>query len=307
MQEVEQRLSVGLGLFSIGLGLAELAAPESVAGFSGVPDGPASHKTVQSLGVREIGHGIALLSEPDRPVWAWARVCGDIIDLAYLGSFYGDERARRDRLALATAAVLGVTAVDLIAAQRLSRFGRAAGGARSRGVRVEHVVSVNRSIEEVYCFWRNFSNFPRFMRHLESVEVLDARRSRWRAKAPAGLRVGWDAEVLEDRENEWISWRSIEGSGIENSGSVRFQPAPGARGTEVRVELRYKPPAGELGRIFAYLFGEEPDQQIYEDLKRFKQLVETGEIPISEGVGLWRPAQPVSDQTRLRALAGVTR
>jgi uncharacterized membrane protein len=176
---------------------------------------------------------------------------------------------------------------------------------RSSRVRVERVTTVNKPVHEVYEFWREFQNFPRFMRHLESVEVLGDRRSRWRAKAPAGQTVEWEAEMLEDRQDEWIAWRSLPGSQVENSGSVRFSPAPGARGTEVRVQLQYSPPAGRVGRGIAWLFGEEPEQQIHDDLHRFKQLMETGEIPLSDGPSLWRPAQPARDPEEIRRLAGV--
>jgi len=174
----------------------------------------------------------------------------------------------------------------------------------SSGVRVERAATINRPIEEVYNFWRNFQNFPRFMRHVESVEILGERFSRWRAKGPAGMTVEWEAEMIEDRD-DWIAWRSMEGADVQNSGSVRFQRAPGVRGTEVRVQLEYYPPAGALGRGIAWLFGEEPAQQIADDLRRAKQLLETGEIPLSEGPGLWRPAQPAADPQQIRDLAGV--
>jgi uncharacterized membrane protein len=171
-------------------------------------------------------------------------------------------------------------------------------------VRVERVTTVNRPIHEVYDFWKRFENFPKFMRHLVSVESLPNGRSRWRAKGPAGMTVEWEAELIEERQSEWIAWRSVEGSGIQNSGSVRFSPAPGARGTEVRVQLQYNPPAGSVGRGIAWLFGEEPDQQIHHDLHRFKQLMETGEIPLSDGPSLLRAARPTDPKT-IRNLAGV--
>jgi uncharacterized membrane protein len=119
------------------------------------------------------------------------------------------------------------------------------------------------------------------------------------------MTVEWDAEIITERENEAISWRSVEGADVENHGSVTFEHAPGARGTEVRVELSYIPPAGELGRVVAKLFGEEPEQQVRDDLRRFKQLMETGEIPLSDGPGLWRPAQPAGSADEVRSLAGV--
>jgi uncharacterized membrane protein len=144
------------------------------------------------------------------------------------------------------------------------------------------------------------------MRHLQSVEVLDATRSRWRASAPAGMKVQWEAEIVEEREPELIAWRSVEGSTIRNSGSVRFVRAPGARGTEVHVDMRYEPPAGTVGRSIAWLFGRDADQQISDDLRRVKQLLETGEIAVSEGPGLKRAAQPASNPDKLRQLAGAT-
>lgn len=202
----------------------------------------------------------------------------------------------------ALAAAGGFAAYKTITARR----------ARARGewshadeaVKVEQVTTINRPVHEVYQFWRSFDNFPTFMRHLTSVESLGGGRSRWRAKAPAGMSVEWEAELLEDREDDWIAWRSIPGSGVENSGSVRFKPAPGARGTEVRVQLQYRPPAGAVGRGIAWLFGKEPQQQVQEDLHRVKQLLETGEIAISDGPSLTRAARP-DDQATIKSLAGV--
>lgn len=305
-----EALALGLGWFSVALGAAELLAPRGVARLIGVREGDATSSVLRAMGARKLGTGIAILTEPDRAAWLWARVGGDALDLSLLGSALagddGDDVDRR-RLAAATAAVVGVAALDVICAQQLSGLEaeRPLARPRRQDVRVERAETINRPIEEVYQFWRNFENFPKFMRHLQSVEVLDERRSRWRARGPAGMTVEWEAELVQDRENEWIAWRSIEGSQIENSGSVRFQRAPGARGTEVRVQLQYSPPAGALGRGLARLFGEEPAQQIRDDLRRFKQLMETGEIPLSEGPGLWRPAQPPRRPEDIRTIAGV--
>ena len=300
-----EKLAVGLGLFSIGLGLAELFAPRSVARAIGMPD--ASDGILQTFGAREIANGVAILAQPDNPAWLWSRVGGDGIDLAYLASGFQDDRVDTGKLGFAIAAVLGVTALDAVAARQLGESGHAADQELydDAMVRIERVTTINKPVHEVYQFWRNFENFPRFMRHIESVEKLDDRRSRWRATAPAGQTVEWEAELLEDRPDEWIAWRSVEGSQIQNSGSVRFSPAPGARGTEVRVQLQYSPPAGSFGRGIAWLFGQEPDQQIHYDLHRFKQLMETGEIPLSDGPALWRAAQPHKDPAKLRKLSGV--
>jgi uncharacterized membrane protein len=151
------------------------------------------------------------------------------------------------------------------------------------GIKVEKSVTINKSPEELYRFWRNFENLPRFMNHLESVKTTEGGRSHWVAKAPAGSTVEWDAEVYNEKENELIAWRSLEGADVDNAGSVRFEPATGGRGTTVRVTLKYDPPGGKLGSIVAKLFGEEPSQQIEEDLRRFKQVMETGEAPTTEG------------------------
>jgi len=152
-----------------------------------------------------------------------------------------------------------------------------------RGIKVEKSVTINRSPEELYHFWRNFENLPRFMDHLESVRVEGSGRSHWVAKAPAGTTVEWDAEIYNEKENELIAWRSLEGADVDNAGSVRFERAPEGRGTIVRVSLKYDPPGGLLGSTFAKLFGEEPSQQIEEDLRRFKQVMEAGETPTTEG------------------------
>jgi uncharacterized membrane protein len=164
-------------------------------------------------------------------------------------------------------------------------------------------ITVRHPVEVVYRFWRDFTNLPRFMNHLASVEVTGDGRSHWTANAPAGRTVDWDAEVVEDAPNERIAWRSLEGAQVPNSGAVRFTPAPGGRGTEVRVELSYDPPGGALGKVVAKLFGEEPQQQVTDDLRRLKQVLETGEVVRTEGspegtrslrLVRQRPARPVS-------------
>ncbi|MDQ1628820.1 MAG: hypothetical protein QOI54_2564 [Actinomycetota bacterium] len=144
-------------------------------------------------------------------------------------------------------------------------------------------VTVLRPIDEVYGFWRDFGNFPQFMQHVLEVKVYDDTRSHWRAAGPAGKTVEWDAIVTEERPDELIAWQSAEGADVANRGVVRFSPAPGDRGTEVRVEIEYTPPGGPLGTLVAKLFGEEPQQQVDDDLRRFKQVMEVGEVVRSEG------------------------
>ncbi len=148
----------------------------------------------------------------------------------------------------------------------------------SKAVDVEKTVYVERQPDEVYRYWRNLENLPRFMSHLEEVKTLDGRKSHWMAKAPLGMKVEWDAEIVDERENEFISWKSLDGADIRNQGEVRFELSPDGNSTQVRVRLRYEPPAGKLGAAFAKLFGEEPNQQIEEDLNRFKQKIQSGEL-----------------------------
>ncbi len=159
-----------------------------------------------------------------------------------------------------------------------------------RGIKVEKSVTLDRSPEELYKFWRNFENLPRFMDHLESVRVTGEKRSHWVAKAPAGTTVEWDAEIYNEKENEMIAWRSLEGADVDNAGSVHFEKAPDGRGTVVKVSLKYDPPGGVIGAAVAKLFGEAPDQQIQEDLRRFKQVMEAGEIPTTKGQSSARSA-----------------
>jgi uncharacterized membrane protein len=152
-----------------------------------------------------------------------------------------------------------------------------------RGIKVTQSITVLKEPAELFAFWRNFRNLPRVMRHLQSVEVTSDNHSHCVASAPFGKTVEWDAEIYTERENELIGWRSLAGSQVDTAGSVQFRKAPGDRGTEVTVTLKYDPPAGKLGAAIAALFGESADHQVKEDLRRFKQIMEAGEAPTNEG------------------------
>ncbi|MCR0984933.1 SRPBCC family protein [Roseomonas populi] len=140
-------------------------------------------------------------------------------------------------------------------------------------------VTIAKPVEDVYRFFRDVANLPRFMRHVESVTVIDETRSHWVVRAPLGRTVEWDATITEDRPNERIGWRSDAGAQVRNIGWIEFRPAPGGRGTEVRAAIAYEPLAGQLGRLVAQLWGEEPGKQAHDDLRRLKQVLETGEVP----------------------------
>jgi uncharacterized membrane protein len=230
--------------------------------------------------------------------WLWARVGGDAIDLALLGRALTAGDARRGRVAAAAGAVASVTAPDVAAATRLSRGGPTPGAAE---IRVAQAITVNRSPDEVYAFWRDFDNFPRFMAHVRSVRTTGERRSHWTVEAPLGTSLEWEAEVVDERPDDAISWRTLPGADVGHSGTVRFERAPGDRGTEVRVELAYDPPFGKLGSKVAMLFREEPGQQVQDDLRHFKQVMEIGEIVFSDATkqrGM-HPAKPDDNPVEL--------
>jgi uncharacterized membrane protein len=150
------------------------------------------------------------------------------------------------------------------------------------GELIGRTVTINRSPTELYDFWRDFRNLPLFMDNIESVRVLDGMRSHWKVKAPADTTVEWDAVITEDIPGEVIAWRSEDKASIPNSGRIEFRPTGNGRGTQVTVTIVYDPPAGVLGKVVAKLFHREPHIQARQDLRRFKQLMETGEIPTSQ-------------------------
>jgi len=170
----------------------------------------------------------------------------------------------------------------------------------SRGVRVEAVTTIYRPAQEVYSYWRQFENLPRFMEHLQEVTDLGSGRSRWTATGPLGVPVSWEAEIINDVPSELISWRSIGDADVVSAGSVRFRPAGGDHGTQLRVKLQYEPPAGKIGATVAWLFGEDAQTQIEEDLRRFKQLLETGEISTGDRYRSSSSARQQRDQSAAR-------
>jgi uncharacterized membrane protein len=162
----------------------------------------------------------------------------------------------------------------------------------ARDVHVEKSITIAASPEDLYSFWRNFENLPRFMDDLESVTQLDGNRSHWVAKGPGGKKVEWDAEIYNEKHGEFIAWRSLPESDITNAGSVHFEAAPGGRGTYLKVVLNYNVPGGKAVALFAKLFGREPGQLVESNLKRLKQLIEAGEIPTTEGQTSGREPMP---------------
>lgn len=292
-----ERLAEVLGWFSVGIGVVALVIPRTVARVTGVGDGETARLVLRLVGLRELVSGAGILNRRRPTGWLWGRVAGDAIDLGLL--VLGSRRGRRGRTLTAAAAVAGVTALDVATAADLSRDRD--GGARAlpaeHAVRARSSVTVDQPREVLYRFWRDFTNLPRFMRQLQAVQSTGDRRSRWTARGPAGMRVEWESEVTDDWPGELIAWRSLPGARLRHSGVVLFRRAPAGRGTIVTVEMQYTPLGGLLGARIAKVMGQAPEQQLRDDLRRFKQLMEAGEITMSEGaaLGLAQPlgARPV--------------
>ena len=216
-----------------------------------------------------------------RNVSDWERVASIVAGaaLVYLGMRRGQHRlATSTGVGLVARGLTGYCPVNAAIGRESDRSNTKVALSGARGVHVYESVVINRPPAELFRFWRDFTNLPRFMDHLDDVQVLSPTRSVWTAKAPAGMRVRWEAEVINEIEGELIGWQSTANADVATAGSVRFVPAQDG-GTEIIVHLQYEPPAGKLGSMVASMFGEEPSQQIGADLRRLKNILETGEVP----------------------------
>lgn len=304
----------GLGVFSFALGVPQVLAPGRMSRMIGVKDDASSRLWMRVVGVREIAAGVGIFSERRPKEWVWARVAGDTMDLALLGSALRGKTQQPARTLAATGAVIGAFAADLVDGLRLSRE-PGADEAQHESMQARGTITVRRDRDEVYALGRDIERFPSFMAHLEEVRATGDGRSQWTVKGPLGMKVSWDVEITEDVPGERISWRSVEGSKVDGSGTVRFIPAPGDQGTEVHLELRYDMPGGAIAAMMAKLFGEEPAMQLKDDLRRFKQIAETGEVARSDGspegqvnrrMLKQRPAHPLSESELAAAPTGGT-
>lgn len=269
------RLSRALGWASVGLGLPLLVRPADTAEAVGVGSSPKHRLAATLVGVREFTAAAGLLIRPN-PVWLWSRVAGDAMDLALLGRALknSDGRGIR-RTAAATAGVAAIAAVDLYAALTRSR--------KETAMEMTGTTTIRMSSERVYAFWRRFDELPTFMAHVDEVTTTGDRTSHWKVSAPFGRTVEWDAEITDEDPGRSIAWRSTGKADVENEGVVRFNPAPRDQGTEVHATIRYNMPGGKLGEAVARYFGEDPHQQLDDDLRRLKQILETGEVVRSDG------------------------
>ena len=151
------------------------------------------------------------------------------------------------------------------------------------GIKMEKAVTINRSPDEIYSFWRQLENLPRFLQHIQSVTQLGDGISHWAVRTSHGKQLEWDARLIEDKPGQMLSWQSLDGADVDNAGSVWFTPATGGRGTVVKVSMKYSPPGGKFGAMLAKVFGDSAEKQMSEDLFRLKSLLETGEIPTTQG------------------------
>lgn len=265
-----------LGWLSIGLGLTALLAPRATGELTGLRKRTASLRLV---GLRELVSGIGLLNASSKAPWLWARVAGDVMDLALIASALTPRGAQRARVLTTAGVVAAIAAADVYAGTRES----SASGRLDAQQYVESTVIVNKSPQECYQFWRDLSNLPKFSALVESVAPIDERRSHWTIKGPMRSVTEWDSEITVDKPGERIAWRSVDGAPVEQAGVVRFDEATGGRGTLVRISMHYGAPAGGAVRSIAKLFGLDPGSELRQDLRRFKQLIETGEIATTRG------------------------
>ncbi len=270
-----------LGYVSVGLGLAGVLAPRAMSRLIGMPG---NDGLLRFIGVRELASGAGLLTQRKATPWLWSRVAGDAMDLAVLGTGLRPSNPYRGRAAGAMLTVAAITALDVVASMRdSSQSSEVFRVVRKRQDKlIEHTVSVNRSPQDCYAFWRDVSNLSRFSPMLEKVTAIDEKRSHWVLRGPGGKKIEWDSEITADEPGERIAWRSISGD-VKHAGSVRFQPAPGGRGTFVSAMMHFQPPGGHMATAVSKMLGKDPNHQVREDLRRFKSLLETGEVPSTRG------------------------
>lgn len=274
-----ERVARGLGWFSLALGSVEVLAPATLGRVIGTGRSPLGRTVMRVFGLRELAAGVGILTTSRPARWMTARVAGDVADLAALVLALPMPSTRLGRWLLAASSVAAVLALDAKCAQHL---GGHAGPGRGTA-RYRRRITIHRSAEDLYRGWRDSTNLPRFMRRIESVRALDERRSHWTATAPGGSPLEWDSEITDERPGQRLAWKSLPGAPIETSGVVRFERAPADRGTEVIVELEYALPGGDVAAQLLTLIGQSPEQQLGDDLRRFKQLMETGRVVVAEG------------------------
>lgn len=259
-----EQLARGLGWFSLGIGIAQVVAPRTIARLCGVPVPPA---LMVLCGLREIACGVGLLAHDQPQPWIKVRLAGDTVDLVALGCGTLVPGVDRRRIAVAGAAVAGIGVLDGYCSYELAR--------RGRHLPPQHLtasIEIDRDAQTLYRYWRELSNLPDIMPHVTSVQEIDETHSHWVAGGPGGLRLEWDSEIIDDVPDQRIAWRSVEGSRVFHAGSVQFQPLD-ERTTQVRVDLLYERPPATLLSAAAMLFGYE-SSAVRADLRALKRRLE---------------------------------
>jgi uncharacterized membrane protein len=267
-----------LGWLSIGLGVAALLAPRPVSKATGLQG---RESLLRLVGARELASGAGLLTQQQKRPWLWSRVLGDIMDLALIAGAIKPANPGRYRALTTAAIVSGIAVADVAASVRNARSRRPV--LTRADAYLEASVIVNKTPDECYAFWRDVGNLPKFMRSLESIAVIDDSRSHWVLRGPLGSRWEWDSRKTVDRPGECIAWKSMEGAELQQVALVSFDSATGGRGTRVQLSLHYQPRAGSVGASIAKVFGADPRSEARQDLARFKQLIESGEIATTRG------------------------
>jgi uncharacterized membrane protein len=288
-------MAKALGWLGLGLGLAQVAMPRRVANLIGLPGDEDDQKVVRVVGLREIATGLGILAQARPTPWLWSRVGGDAMDLALLRAAMDSPWARKDRVTAATLAVLGVTAADLLCSTKLTAEPAPRSEAiESNDVHVMAAVTVQAPVSEIFAVWDGFQGLPRFMTDAATVQITGDRQSRWTIPGPAGTSLEWDVQITATKPNEQITWRATEGGLFSAQGTMRFRTAPGNRGTQVIFDAHFSPPGGALGKTIAQPLAEVLNVKIANDLRRFKQLIELGEVAHSDDsiVPGPNPAQP---------------
>ena len=284
-------ISRSLAWLSVGLGAVGLLAPRVVTKLVGVAPTPRATATVRTIGLRELVVGLGIMMRPRRPLPMWSRAAGDMADLALLAWMLTGKRTDKQRAIAALIAIGGMTAFDIYASRRVMH------AQEMSAEPVVFSVTINKSPDEVYRFFRKLENLPLFMNYLESVKETSEMESHWVAKLPLGATAEWNAELTADRPGELIAWHTVDAKHFAHRGKVMFAKTPGGNGTEVRVELELALPGMQPSAMLAKLLTKP---QIKGDLLRLKQVMETGEVLFSDASahrGKY-PAQPSESGAR---------
>ncbi len=278
-------LARGLGWFSIGLGIAEIVAPHAITRALGLRR---QEGLMRAYGLREIGTGVGILMAEDPAPWIWGRVGGDALDLATVAGGLGS--SKRGRALLALVALGGVTAVDVACGRQLGQArertdsdGRVA-GAPGDAPEAERSITIGKAAQELYERWRHPGTLAQVMAPFAAVRAAEGGTMQWQVAGPLGHSLDWETETAGDQPGVATGWRSLPGARVPSEGSIRFRPATGGRGTVATLRVRFDPPGGLIGDAAAKLLGGLVPATIADTaLRRFKSLVETGEIPTTEG------------------------